>query len=165
MGVAMKCMVLVASTVLVLISSGCASDTGSDESPEYTEITFDGATCSVPDPDRLPQGGHAFVLTNNSQYPSAWLFVGSITDGHDYQDLVDAQSDAGGPPNSPQTHMDWFPHEIASFDPADTPDIELDSNQTLYPIVLTPGLDAVGIATSPPSPLLWLCGPLDVTGT
>ena len=156
--------VFVVCTMLVLVVLSCAAEDTAGESSSYMEITFDGDTCTAPDPDRLPAGGHAFVLTNNSGYDRAWLFVGSLTDGYVYQDLIDAQNAAGGPPHS-LTHMDWFPHEMASFDPADIPDVDLASHQTLYPFVLTPGLDAVGLATPAPSPLLWFCGPLEISET
>ena len=147
---------------LTIVAAACGSPTSSDEARAFIEIEFDGETCTVPI-TVTPTGGATFVLTNSSMHDDAWLVVGSLVDGHTYQDLVDAQEAAGGPPSSPDTHMDWFPHEMSSFDPADSPQMHLGTNQTMHPVVLTEGLDAIAVATSPPSPLMWLCGPLTVT--
>ena len=157
----MKRGLVAAWAALTVIAVGCGSGMPTNGPGGYIEISFDGARCTAP-PETLPAGGTAFVLTNTSAHDDAWLFVGSLTDGNAYQDLVDAQDAAGGPPNSPPTHMEWFPHEIASFDPADRPDIDVTPNQTVSAFVLTPGLDALGVATSPPDPLMWLCGPVEV---
>ena len=129
----------------------------------YTEVIFDGVDCTVTGSRSLPAGGYAFVLTNASEYADAWLFVASIIDGHDYQDLIDAHAAVGGPPHS-FVHPGWLPHEAVSFDPAHQPELQLAENQTLIVRTLTPGTDAIGIATEGPAEKLWLCGSLEVTG-
>lgn len=167
--VARVCLAVMASTMLL---TGCGGNNGEHTTATarseaaaavYTEVIFDGVDCTVTGSPAPQAGGYAFVLTNTSEYDDAWLFVASVVDGREYQDLIDAQAAVGGAPNS-FVHPGWLPHEAVNFDPAQQPKLQLAENQTLIVRTLTPGTDAIGIATEGPDEKLWLCGALQVTG-
>ena len=122
-------------------------------------VSFDGERCEV-DTESVPAGGHAFVVTNDSDQ-AVHLYVSSLIDGHTFDELLELQEEVGGSPNY-YPKPDWVVYEDVSSDPDARPEIELSDNQSMKGRALTEGTDAVYLGTSVPK-RLWFCAPLSVT--
>jgi hypothetical protein len=154
---------------------GTATTVATATTSDFTEVVFDGNGCTMSDPSTLPAGDRGFVITNNSDdVPTSdlYLVVASLHFGHVFQDLVDLQDEAGGPPNY-YPHPSWLPHEpdigVEYFDRPEVSTPELTDNQGLVAKILTEGNDAVYLYAGPykggPEPdRVWFCAPLEVTG-
>ena len=140
--------------VLLMTTAACRGD---DEA-EFIEVPFDGAGCTV-SRESVPAGEWAFVVTDNSDVGVDInnLYVSSLIDGHTFQDVLDLQTEVGGPPNY-YPKPDWVVYEETSW--AARRDIELAENQSATMRVLTAGTDAVYLYTRDDE--LWFCAPLEV---
>jgi hypothetical protein len=124
-------------------------------------VSFDGERCEV-DTESVPAGGHAFVVTNDSDHAVA-LYVSSLVDGHTFDELLELQEEVGGSPNS-WPKPDWVVYESPSPEPDARPEVELSDNQFMEARRLTEGTDAVYLAAFVPGPeRIWFCAPLSVT--
>jgi hypothetical protein len=135
-----------------------SESTGETES-EIIEVTFDGNECTVAGPTELPPWDHhAFVLTDASDL-GAVLFARKLTGGHTYQDVLDAQEEAGGP-GSYWRRPSWVASALGR---PDLFEVDLADNQGLVAVTLEPGNHyflALYTTTGPEG--IWLCAPVDV---
>jgi hypothetical protein len=83
-------------TVIFLISACSTADVSQvpTPTPQPNEVTFDGYECNLSAPAVLSIGKHSFLLKNLSDGEMA-LWAYSISPGHTYQELLDAQSEPG----------------------------------------------------------------------
>jgi hypothetical protein len=121
-------------------------------------VSFDGERCEV-DTESVPAGGHAFVVTNDSDHAVA-LYVSSLVDGHTFDELLELQEEVGGSPNY-WPKPDWVVYELLDFSPS-RPEVELSDNQFMEDWLLTEGTDAVYLSVPGPE-RIWFCAPLSVT--
>jgi hypothetical protein len=155
---------VIALAALVLVMAACGSSDSSSEAA-YVEIVFDGTGCRLSQ-ESVPAGDQAFVLTNTSDIGLSMseVYVNNLHD-HTFQELVDIQTEAGGP-GTYFDEPDWeVPEGKAKREPtsfAAPPDVELEANQLIGMWTLTSGTDVVLLGTWTP-PRLWLCAPLEVT--
>jgi hypothetical protein len=63
---------------------------------EGIEVKFYGESCDVAAPEVLPIGEYVFVFNDLEGKQSADLYIGRLTDGHTFQDLLDPQGDEPG---------------------------------------------------------------------
>jgi hypothetical protein len=148
----------VLALALLLSAVGCSND--SSDGGEV-DVTFDGVSCIV-SPETVSTGGRGFLVSNSSD-ERVVLYVASIEEGHDFQELLDLQVAVGGSPNYWSPKPAWLTYEKAS--PEHIPDrAELADNQSSQGFVMTEGTDAVYLYGVSPN-RLWFCGPLEVTST
>ena len=123
-------------------------------------VNFDGSVCSVEDPPETGPGDQAFVFTNESDLP-ARMKVMVVTEDHTYEDLLAIETENGGPGSS-WSGPAWLPEATISFTAVD---LELADNQSAMRYMLEPGLHAGLVFTTTSPFVIWLCGPLAVSGS
>jgi hypothetical protein len=118
------------------------------------EVTFYGESCDVTTPEELPAGKTTFLLKDLDGTTDAVLYVGLLTDGHVYQDLLDRQEAPGVYVAKP----DWlvYPRKMAG-----SPNPQ---GETTYQIWLEAGENAIYIVNWLPTSVwgLWFCAPVMV---
>jgi hypothetical protein len=141
-----KYLYLVVLTFLLFILAACG--------PRKIEVTFYGEACDTSAPEELPAGEYLFILNDLDGTTNAELYVGRITGGHTYQELLDPQETPGFYYPKP----DWLSY-ARKRGHGSNPEGEL-----RYDVTLEAGEHAIYVANRPPvvSWGLWFCAPVMV---
>jgi hypothetical protein len=132
---------------------GCAAPEPSP--PSVIEVSFYGDYCQANAPSELPAGKYPFILYNLDGEYKAELYVGIITGGHTFQELLDPQKSPGEYYPKP----DWLIYATKMGQAGG------DENEKHYKITLDPGEHAIYVAETVPFDAgwtLWFCQPVTV---
>jgi hypothetical protein len=150
-----KYLVLIILTFLLFGLAACGIG-GNDEAAntEVIEVTFYGESCDTTAPEELPTGEYLFILHDLDGTTEAELYVGRITEGHTYQELLDPQET----PGFYYTKPDWLIY-AKKRGGTNNPEGELH-----YNVTLEPGEHAIYVANRPPEADwgIWFCAPVMV---
>jgi hypothetical protein len=122
------------------------------EGPVF-DIAFDGTTCTVVGPTRVPPGTYSFFLTDTSSFGVLPPGVIRAGDGHSYEDLVALQS----APAETFSFPEWASLAMTSFAPMSR---HLADNEVR--LVLDPGEYGIALVRGLPE-AKWFCSGISVT--
>jgi hypothetical protein len=122
------------------------------EGPVF-DIAFDGTTCTVAGPTRVPPGTYSFFLTDTSSFGVLPPGATKAGDGHSYEDLVALQSAPGETFSFPE----WASLAMTSFAPMSR---DLADNEVR--LVLEPGEYGIALVKDKPQ-AKWFCSGISVT--
>ena len=96
---------------LLLITACTTTQPSPTEAPEDVvievgEVIFDGTECTVTGETKLPPGKYSYVLQDESE-DDVNLFVGRLTEGMTFQDLLDLQDEPEGRVAFLDDLLDW----------------------------------------------------------